>query len=423
MHRLFCRTVAAVLLVTLFAGADWPRFRGPDGAGVSQETGLPTTWTATENVVWKTPLPGPGASSPITLGDKIFLTCYTGYGLKQSLGEQNQLLLLTLCLDRTTGAVVWQETHKPELPETPYDGGRVELHGYASATPVTDGKAVYVFFGKSGLLKYSLDGKLLWEASVGTSVDKHKWGSGASPILFDDLVIVNASAESRSIQALSQRDGKQVWRVDGIVDSWSTPLVVTSSNGSPELVVVERLNVFGLDPATGKKLWFYKKDSDYICPSVFANDGIVYAINSRSRPLLSAIRTGGRGDIADSNVLYRTKWTTRVSTPVYHDGHIYAIDFLGIAYCLNAATGEEVNRKRLEIGGGGDKIYASLVAADGKLYGVTRLDGTFVLELSPALTVLAHNHLGDESIFNATPAVSNGQLLLRSDKALYCIGK
>ncbi len=417
------KLTAAMVCLALVSGADWPRFRGPQGAGVSDDSGLPTTWSATKNVVWKTALPGFGASSPITLGNRIFLTCYTGYGMDpEQPGDQGALGQHTLCIDRDSGAILWNQKLDPRLPETEYDDGRIDLHGYASATPVTDGKALYVFFGKSGVVCYDLDGKLQWRASVGTGIDSHNWGSGASPILHGDLLIVNASAEDQSICALNKNTGEEVWRVGKIADSWSTPLVVTAASGSEELVVIERTMVFGLDPATGRKLWFYKKPIDYVCPSVIAHDDVVYVINSRRGALLMAIRTGGRGDIADSHVLWTRKWTTRVSTPVYHDGYLYGIDFLGVARCFRADNGEEVYRERLDIAGSGDKIYASLVAADGKLYGVTRLDGTVVLALSPQFKLLAHNRLGDSSVFNATPVVSRGQLLLRSDRFLYCIG-
>lgn len=421
MHR---RVAIAVLLVGLFAAADWTRFRGPDGSGVSGDEGLPATWSATENIVWKTPLPGFGSSSPITLGDRIFLTCYSGYGVDpQEAGDQNRLVLHVLCVDLAGGEILWDRQTEPRLPETPYDAGRVELHGYASATPVTDGQAVYAFFGKSGVLKYALDGELLWRASVGSGLDDHRWGSAASPIVHEELLIVNASAESRSIRALSKAGGEEVWRVEGIVDSWSTPLVVPLADGGKELVVIERSQVLGLDPDTGERLWFCRKPRDYVCPSVIAHQGVVYVINSRHSAMLLAIRTGGRGDITDSHVLWTKRWTTRVSTPLYYEGHLYGMDFLGQAHCLKADTGEEVYRRRLAIGGSGDKIYASLVAADGKLYGVTRLDGTVVLALSPQFELLAHNSLNDRSVFNATPAVTGGRLLLRSDKFLYCIGK
>jgi len=422
MYRRFALTA---LIVVLFAGADWTRFRGPDGTGIADGTGLPTRWSAAENVVWRTPLPGFGASSPITLGDKVFLTCYAGYGLDQdNPGDQSSLKLHVLCLDLATGKIVWDNSLAAESPETPYDGGRVSLHGYASATPVTDGQGLYVFFGKSGVLKYSLDGHLLWKVSVGAEVDKHGWGSGASPILHGDLLIVNASSESQSIRALNKATGEEVWQVGGIVDSWSTPLVVTTAAGGEELVVIERTKVLGLDPATGSQLWVCTKDSDYVCPSVIAHDGVAYLINSRMKAMLLAIRTGGRGDVTNSHVLWTLpKWTTRVCTPVYHEGHLYAIDFSGTALCVDAKSGREVYRERLDLSGSGDKLYASVVAGDGKLYGVSRLDGVVVLALTPEFKLLAHNHLADDSVFNATPVISGNRLLIRSDKALYCIGK
>jgi len=422
---MYRRVAVAALSVVLFAGADWTRFRGPQGSGVSDDQGVPTTWGAGENIVWKTPLPGFGSSSPVTLGRRIFLTCYSGYGLDEDEpGEQDDLVYHALCIDRTAGKILWDKKTKAKLPETDYAGARVSLHGYASATPTTDGEAVYFFFGKSGVWKHNLDGEQLWRAGVGDGLDRHKWGSAASPILYRNLLIVNASAESQSIRALNKATGEEVWRFDGIVDSWCTPLIVSTADGDDELVVIERLNVLGLDPATGKKLWFCSKESDYICPSPIAHDGVVYAINSRFRAMLLAVRTGGRGDVTDSRVLWKKKgWTTRVSTPVYHEGRLYAMDHTGYAHCLKADTGEQVYRERLDISGGGDKIYASLVATDGKLYGVTRLDGTVVLSLSPKFKQLAHNRLKDESVFNATPVVSDGQLLLRSDRALYCIGK
>jgi len=422
---MYRRLAVAALIVTLFAGADWTRFRGPEATGVSEDTGLPTRWTATENVVWKTPLPGFGTSSPITLGDKIFLTTYGGYGFDaDDPGALDKLMLHTLCVDRTSGKVLWDKPVRPKFPETEYDAGLIKLHGYASSTPTTDGEALYVFFGKTGVFKYDLSGELIWQSSVGTKVDKHNWGSGSSPILHDDLVIINASIESQAIVALNKKDGKEAWRVEGLVDCWATPLVVTTAAGGKELVIVERHKAFGIDPASGKTLWTLDKSNDYICPSIFANGDVAYLINSRFTAAMYAVRTGGRGNITDSHVLWtKERFTTRVSTPVYYEGHIYAIDQGGRAHCIKADDGETVYEEKLDIDGRGDKIYASVVAADGKLYGVTRTGGTVVLALSPKFKLLAHNHLGDESVFNATPTISNGQLLLRSDKALYCIGK
>ncbi len=416
-----CAPMFAVLSLTLFAGADWTQFRGPHGAGVADDTGLPVTWSATENVVWKTPLPGFGASSPITLGERIFLTCYSGYALdRDDPGRQEDLVHHVVCLDRASGKILWGRTSKASVPVAAYDGGQVNLHGYASGTPVTDGQAVYAFFGRSGVRAYDLGGEPLWHVNVGEGT--HTWGSGTSPILAGDLLIVNASIESKSVVALNKTTGKGVWRAKGINSSWSTPLLVELSGGGKELVVSMKNKVLGLDPASGKQLWECAGVRDYVCPMVIAHDGIVYVSGGR-RPQSFAIRAGGRGDVTDTHVLWETGRATKVPSPLYHDGLLYWVDQGAIAYCVEAETGKAVYRQRLKVSGPGDKVYASLVLADGKLYVVSRQGGTVVLAAGRQFKELAHNDLSDPSVFNATPVVSNGQLLLRSDWFLYCIGK
>ena len=371
-------------------------------------------------MVWKTELPGFGASSPITLGDKIFVTSYSGYGLdKDEPGEQANLKHHLTCFDRSDGRVIWSRSIDPVLPRTEY-GGFVPLHGYASGTPVTDGQNVYAFFGKSGVFAFDLAGKPLWKASVGDGT--HIWGAGTSPILYNDLLIVNASIESESVVALNKATGKEVWRTGGIEQSWGTPLVVDAIGGGKELVVNYHGTVVGLAPDTGKQLWECAGIADYICPSVIAADGIVFAASGR-KPLTIAVRTGGRGEVTDTHVLWKLKKTPGVATPVYHDGYLYWLDKKGVAYCADAKTGEEVYEERIRIAGGGDKVYASGVLADGKLYYVSRQGGTIVLATGTEFDQLAQNDLGDDSVFNATPVVSKSQLLIRSDRFLYCIGK
>ncbi len=418
MGRLGLAFAVTALVLT---GADWTRFRGPGASGVSEDTRLPTRWNEADGVAWKTELPGFGASSPITLGDQIFLTSYSGYGLdRDAPGEQANLEHHLTCLDRSDGQVVWSRSIDPVLPRTEY-GGFMPLHGYSSNTPVTDGQSVYAFFGNSGVFAFDLAGKPLWgRVSVGDLT--HKWGSATSPVLHNDLLIVNASIESESIVALNKATGEEVWRTGGIGRSWGTPLLVEAIGGGEELVVSYEGTVVGLDPTTGKQLWESASVNDYVCPSVIGADGIVYITGGR-KPLTMAVRTGGRGDVTDTHILWSIKKTPKVSTPVYHDGYLYWLDNKGIAYCANAKTGEEVYEERMRIGGRGDKVYASGVLADGKIYYVTRQDGTFVLATGPEFDQLAHNDLGDESVFNATPVVSKSQLLIRSDRFLYCIGK
>jgi outer membrane protein assembly factor BamB len=396
---------------------DWTQFRGPGGKAVSDERGLPEKWSSTENVIWKTELPGPGTSSPIVLGDRVYLTSYSGYGLKPNEGDQKNLKRHVFCMDRKTGGILWKKTFDPKLPESGYRGGNSSWHGYASSTPTTDGKNLYVFFGKSGLYCLDLkDGKQVWQADVGKGT--HGWGSSNSPVLYKDLVIVNASVESRSLFAFHKKTGKQAWKVDNIRSSWNTPILVDLPDGKTELVLSVSEALLGIDPTTGKELWRCSGFGGYVCPSVVADSGTVYVVRSRSH----AIKAGGKGDVVDSpRVVWKGRGGSVVPSPVFYKGHLYWIA-RGTAICLDAKTGKTVFQKRLSPRPG--VVYASVIIADGKLYCVTQKAGTFVLAAKPEFELLAHNVFKeDNSRTNASPIVSNGQLLMRTDRYLYCLGK
>lgn len=415
-------TVSATLAALLLTAADWTRFRGPDATGVSDETGTPLHWGPDENIAWKTALPGHGSSSPVTLGDRIFLTAYGGYGLDvDEPGDQDDLMLHVLGINRADGSIVWDTEVKPRLPEPAFDGGFIRMHGYASSTPATDGERLYVFFGRTGVMALTLDGRTLWQTSVGDGT--HNWGSASSPVLHENLVIVNASVESGAVVALDKTWGKEVWRTEDIRQSWSTPLVVDLPDGGRELVVSVHGKILGLDPGSGEKLWESAGVEDYVCPAVIDHDGVVYVTGGRGAAVIVAVRAGGRGDVSETHELWRVTKTPKVATPLYHDGLLHWIDQRGVAVCLDAKTGDVKYEERLEIKSTGDKVYASPVYADGKIYCVTREDGTIVLAPGPQFEILARNDLGDRSIFNGTPTPSRGQLLLRSDRYLYCLGK
>jgi len=418
-HLTIAASFFALFFVLLFAGADWTRFRGPDASGISEDTGLPTTWSATENVVWKTPLPGYGASSPITLGEKVFLTCYSGYGFDPDApGEQRDLKHHVLCLDRRKGEILWDKTSPAVLPDTEY-GGFMLRHGYASSTPATDGQGLYAFFGRSGVFAYTLDGELKWKADAGSGT--HSWGSATSVVLYDDLVIVNASVESQAVIAFDKATGQEKWRAEEIPMSWSTPLVVTLADGSHELVVNMKDHIRAYDPKTGKLLWHCKGVQDYVVPGPVADRDVVYVTGGRQAARIFAVRCGGRGDVTDSHILWEVRKTPKVAMPVVHDGLLFYVTQRGTASYLDAKTGDVLYEQDLGFSGRGDTVYASPVLADGKLYVVSREDGAAVLAPGREFKELARNHLGDPSIFNGTPVVSDGQLLLRSDKFLYCI--
>ena len=195
----------SIVVTRPLAGADWPQFRGPDGLGVSSDANVAVQWSESENLKWKTSLPGPGSSSPIVWGQHVFVTCYSGYGLSRTNpGNIEQLVRHLVCIDRKDGKVIWTRTVKAEMPEDAFAGMGVPEHGYASNTPATDGERVFVFFGKTGVLAFDLDGNQLWQVNVGKESSNRRWGSSASLILYKDMVIVNASEESQSILALDK---------------------------------------------------------------------------------------------------------------------------------------------------------------------------------------------------------------------------
>jgi outer membrane protein assembly factor BamB len=382
--------------------------------GVSEARGLPTTWSADSGVVWKRELPGPGTSSPIVVGKRVFLTCYSGYGVdRKEPGELSNLRRHVLCIDLANGQILWTRVIPAVLPEAKWQT-YLNLHGYASSTPVSDGKHVYIFFGKSGVFAFDLKGEQLWQTSVGKGTSG--WGSATSPLLYKDLLIVNASVESNSLIALDRKTGNEVWRTKGISSSWSTPVLVKVPDGQTELVVSASNKVMGFDPDTGKGLWHAKVFSGYVCPSVVAHEGVVYALQNGT---CVAVRAGGQGDVTETNVVWQHKFGTVVSSPVYFQGHLYWSG--GTAYCMRAGNGSVVYKEHLKPGSG--DIYASPLLADGKLYYVSRTKGTFVLEAGPKFKLLAHNTLDADSVFNGSPAVSNSHLLLRSNRFLYCLGK
>lgn len=396
--------------------ADWTQFRGPGGQGTSDEKNLPVKWSASENIAWQVDLPGPGASCPIVLGDRIFVTCYSGYGLEAGTGDQKLLMRHLLCVDRKNGQTIWHKQIPPKLPEHQY-AGEGSYHGYAAGTPTADGERLYVFLGKSGVSCYDLEGNEQWQASVGDGT--HGWGSGTSPLLYGKLLIINASVESASLVALDKSNGKEVWRAKGINASWNTPILAKAGT-SQELVVSIQDQIVGLNPDTGEGLWRCEGVHSYVCPSVVSHDDVVYAIGGGGTSL--AVRTGGRGDVTATHVVWRQNKGSNVGSPIYHEGHLYwAKDNGGLVCCQDAKTGQTVFEERLP---GAGQIWSSALLADGKLYFVTKGEGTFVIAAKPQFELLAHNVIDDDnSRTNATPAVSHGQILLRTDRRLYCIGK
>jgi outer membrane protein assembly factor BamB len=415
----FCFTAIALaqtLGCWMVAGAgNWSQFRGPEGQGVSPSKDVPITWSTEKNLRWKTSLPGPGGSSPVIYGERIWVTCYTGYGVPgASGGDMSDLKRHLICLNRADGRPQWTNMVDAVLPEQT----KVRDHGYASSTPAVDAEGVYVFFGKSGVFAFSHDGRKLWHADVGSKV--HGWGSATSPVLYNDTVIVNAAVESDSLVALNKRTGKEVWRADGMRESWNTPIFVTTDGGKTELVVATMGKVLGFDPQRGEQLWSCATDIKwYMVPSIVRHGEMVYCIGGRTGGAL-AVRAGGRGDVTSTRRLWTLTKGSNVSSPIYHNGHLYWLhENLGIVYCVEAATGKVVYEERLENAG---QFYPSPVRAGDKLYCLSRRGAVFVIAAKPDFELLAKNDFGDRSSFDASPAIDGDRLLVRSDRFLYCVG-
>jgi outer membrane protein assembly factor BamB len=435
------------------SGESWMRFRGPNGTGISTAK-VPTKWSDKENIKWKIELPGPGTSSPIIVGDKLFITSYSGY-VKAS-DDPKKLVRHLICIDRAKGKIVWDEKMPAKNPEDPAQGF-INDHGYASSTPVSDGEHVYVFYGKSGAYAYDLKGKKIWDRQLGTESSDKRWGSGTSPILYEDLVIVNAAEESRTIYALDKKTGEIRWKEfsDGLTQSYSTPSLVTH-NDKTTLVVSMPREVWGLNPKSGKLAWFATTGTEGTAtPCVVASDDTIFVLGGRGGNS-SAIKLGGKGDITKDQI-WSKQDNSYVPSPIYHDKHLYWVSDQGMAICLNAESGERVYRERLggptgtsggagpsdsanrgpggpggqggfgggfgggRGGGGGSGFYASATLIGDKIYAVSRRNGTFVYSASPKFEQVAQNKLEDTSGWNASPAAADGDLYIRSNKALYCI--
>lgn len=440
--------LTSLTLFTISSSADWKRFRGPNGSGIpDDEKAIPLKWSDTENLKWKTALPGPGSSSPIVVGDKIFVTCWTGYGTDNSRdAEMEDLKRHLICIDRKTGKILWNKSVKAKLPEERYSGMFTQ-HGYATHTPVSDGKNVYAYFGKSGLHAFDLDGKKLWEADAGDYLDRRGWGSASSPIIFKDKVIVTASIEDEALYAFDTKTGSQVWRspASGLASTWSTPITV-NHEGRESILLAVPYEIWAYNPENGRLRWSCEAVmSDSLCGSPIVKDGLVYAMGERGGGSV-AIKAGGKGDVTKTHLAWEGKNGSRIGTPILWDNRLYWIGS-GIANCRDAKTGEEIFAERVpggdsssgrssggfggrsrggfggRRGGGGGRgsDYSSPVAVAGHLFQITGSGETLVLKLTKEFKFVGRNKLTDDSRFSGTPAVDNGQLFIRSDKNLYCI--
>ena len=315
-----------------------------------------------------------------------------------------------------SGKQLWKTSFRTTGAEKPYQGFQA-LHGFASSTPATDGQAVYAFFGRDGVVAVSLEGKRLWQTNVGTETDG--WGTATSPVLFENLVIVNASVESGQLVALDKKTGRQVWQAAGHGPVLEHAGAGQDRTGSVELAVSTKNDVLGFDPKTGKQLWSCEAVKDYICPSVVAHDGVVYAIGGTPNTAI-AVKAGGRGDVTESHRLWEySQGIQRQFARLLRRLFVLGQREPGARLLRQCQDGEI--GLRAASGAAGRKVL--------RLAGCRRWQdllgqpqhGTYVLAAQPEFKQIAHNPPLDDSIFNASPAVADGKLLIRSDKFLYCL--
>ena len=416
-------------------GPNWPQWRGPASQGISEEKGLPSEWSDTKNVAWKTPIAGRGHSSPVVWENRIFLTTaiegpvvadHKPY--KHMIrgrefthpdweGSDHSYTFKLICVDAKTGKIVWERT----AYEGPVFDHRHRRNTYASPTPITDGKLVYAFFGSEGLYCYDFGGKVVWKQSLG-GIPQLGMGPGSSPVLFENLLIVTADqdgGDTSYIVALDKKTGKEVWKTPrNNHASWATPVLVKMSKRT-ELIVSGSETAVSYDPATGKELWKCKGVESHAIPTpVVSGDIAVLSAGSQAKRAM-AIRLGGSGDITGSaNILWKyEKGTAYVPSPILYGDYVYLMTDSGILTCIDVKTGEvKYEGGRVPVPA---KFMASPVAFDGKIL-LTSEDGdTFVLKAGPTFEVLHTNSLS-EPIF-ASPAISQGRIFIRGEKNLYCI--
>jgi outer membrane protein assembly factor BamB len=432
MKELFRLCLTSLSLVCVVAIADdWPRFRGLAGSGVTTDPkSVPHTWSPTTNVAWKSKLPGPGASSPIIIGGKVFVTCYSGYGVtRQRESEIGDLVRHVVCVDLRTGKFIWQRDVDASLPEDSYYDTGVSSHGYASHTPCSDGTNVYCFFGKGGVFAFDMDGNELWQANAGKESDPPKWGSSSSPILHNDLVIITAAAESQSIIGYDKATGQKRWQQEatGLDGMWGTPALVRVDESRRDLVMLVPGELWGLDPDTGNLRWYAQATrSRQAYTSIISHGARVFAFSGQGGGSI-ALDVGGTGDISDTNTVWTSTVNATYASPVYHKSKLYVVS-RGVLSVIDAENGRRLNQVRLKgamITGNarfGSLDYASPVIVDDCLFYLNASGQTYVFRLGEELEQLALNEITTErEIFWGSPAVSDGRIVLRSSEHLYCV--
>jgi len=398
----------AMALVTGLSGVapaeNWPGWRGPRGDGTSREKNVPVTWSGTKNVLWKTAIPGKGHASPIVWEQHIFLVT--------ALEDKKQRLLL--CLERENGKILWQRI----VLEAPTERLH-KLNSYASSTPVTDGKKVYVSFldrDKMFIAAYDFGGGKVWEVRPGVFASMH--GYSSSPILWKNKVIVNGDHDGPAyIVALDCNTGQTIWKTPrpNVTRSYCTP-IIRHIDGRNQMVLSGSKCVASYDPDTGRQHWIIDGPTEQYVASLVYNGELLFMTCGFPKRFMQLIRPDGRGNVTNTHVVWQTdRDCSYVPSPVAFGPYFLVVSDSGVATCLNGKTGRRIWRQRLE-----GRHSTSLVTANGLVYFLSDKGVCTVVRPGPEFKMVARNQLGEAT--DASPAISNGKIFLRGIKHLYCIG-
>ena len=431
-----------LLGVVAFA-ADWPQWRGPNASGVAVDTTLPIRWSATDNIAWKASIAGAGVSTPIVSGDRVYVTSQIGTGIRRegnhprlvqgadaaaqgerALGvdtaagaDPTRTVFVIEAFGRADGKRIWERRVEATGTLTPVH----DKHNLATPSPVADGTLVFAWFGTGQVVALDRNGAVVWHRHLATDNGPFdiQWGHGSSPVLYGDLLILLCDQPARSyLLALDKKTGKDRWKADRGQgrSSYSTPLAIEGAFGA-ELIVNSTERIDAYDPRTGAFLWHTGETSRFAVPSPVFHDGVIYASRGyRSGPYM-AIKPGGRGDVTTTQVVWHVATgAPYVSSLLYYDRIVYMANDVGVLTAVDAATGQRVWQERV------DGVFsASPVAGGGHVYFVSESGETVVVKAGRAPQVIAKNALGERAV--ASPAISNGQIFIRTDKHVFSIGR
>src|SRR3989441_370998 len=443
----FLSLIAVVLSLAaspIVSAQTWRMFRGPAASGVADGSPTPVKWDAVtgENVLWKTPVPGVSVSSPIVWGDRVFLSTAvssdasagirTGlYGDVEPEKDVSKHSWKLVALDKRTGKVLWERVAHEGVPRTK----RHPKSSQASPTPVTDGRHVVVSFGSEGLYTYDVDGKLLWKRDLGVLNagwfydPDYEWGVGSSPIIWKSSVIVQCDIQKNSfIAAFDVATGQPLWRTPREeIPSWSTPAIY-EGNGRAELVTQATNFTRGYDPNTGQELWRLAGNSEITIPTPIIGANLIIVTNGyRGVQPIYAIKPGAKGDITLKGEQTQSEfiaWSTKrcgpyIPTPLIYRDQLYACSNNGVLSAYDARIGQRLYQQRPR--GTGGSFSASPVAADGKIYLASEDGDVFVIKAGPTYELLATNSMGEALM--ATPAISEGLIIIRGLRDVFAIGQ